>query len=419
MTSFMGGDLKTAITSVRDAKWRSLMTMMGVIIGIVSVVTVVSIGEGVKHQVVSQINHLGKDLITVRPGQIVNRDEHGTITGVNMFAGYTTTGSLDDEDVRTIEHSKGVKRAVPLSAVAGTVSYDNKPYPGVTVIGTTPDLPAVLNQRVAYGDFFDTSDSNQNGAIVGANVARDVFGQDVPLGQSFDFQGQTFVIRGVFDIFKTSPLSLEADFNQAVFIPYQVTQDLTSQKMSIYEILAQSQAGGKSPGEKSSSNQTAANITKNLRAAHGNQEDFTVLKQGDNLGVTNNILNLLTRLIGGIAAISLLVGGIGIMNVMLVSVTERMQEIGIRKAIGATSRQIMNQFLVEATVLSVVGGIIGVLVSLIINGVLRVLTDLQPIISWQVVALAAGVSLVVGIIFGTAPALKAARKDPIEALRNE
>lgn len=412
MRSLTRGNVKTAIASVRASKWRSLLTMMGVIIGIVSVVTVVSIGEGVKQQVVAQTNHLGKDLITVRPGQIVNRDAEGNITGVNLFAGYTTTGSLTDEDVKTIRETPGVNKAVPLSIVAGQVSYDKKDHPGYMVIGTTTDLPAVLSQKIPYGDFFSSDDSIENGAIIGMNVAEDIFGQDVPLGQSFDFQGQPFIVRGVFDEFRTAPLSLETDFNDAIFIPYQVAQELTDKKTLIYEILA-------TPSSSADADTVAGDITSNLKEAHGNQEDFTVLKQDESLGITNNILNLLTRLIAGIAAISLLVGGIGIMNVMLVSVTERMQEIGIRKAVGATSRQIMTQFMVEATVLSVVGGLIGVAASLLINVLLRIFTSLQPVISWQVIAVAAGVSLAVGIIFGTAPALKAARKDPIEALRNE
>ncbi len=412
MRSLTRGNLKTAIASVKNSKWRSLMTMMGIIIGIVSVVTVVSIGEGVKHQVVTQINHLGKDLITIRPGQIVDRNKDGVITGVNLFAGYTATGSLTDDDVKAVQDTAGVRTAVPLSIVAGQINFDNKPSTGLTMIGTTPELPSLLRQKLAYGDFFTSSDSNQNGAVIGASVAQDVFGQDVPLGQSFDFQGQTFVVRGVFDSFKTAPFSLETNFNKAVFIPYQLAQELTSKKAVIYEILAQAKNA-------SVADQTAAAVTASIQKSHGNQQDFTVLKANDTLSVTSNILNLLTRLIAGIAAISLLVGGIGIMNVMLVSVTERMQEIGIRKAIGATSRQIMNQFLVEATVLSVLGGIIGVTISLLINVILRVFTSLSPIVSWQVVALAAGVSLAVGIIFGTVPALKAARKDPIEALRNE
>jgi putative ABC transport system permease protein len=412
MKSLTRGNLKTALSSVRGAKWRSFMTMMGVIIGIVSVVTVVSIGEGVKQQVVTQTNQLGKDLITVRPGQIIGRDKDGKITRVNLFAGLTTAGSLTEEDVKAIQQAKGVSTALPLSIVAGTLQYDNQPYPGVITIGTTPDFPRVLHQKIAYGDFFGTDDSNENGAIIGAGVAQDVFGQDVPLGQGFEILDQQFVVRGVFEEFKTAPFSLETDFNQAVFIPHQVAQTITNNKALIYEILAQPKAG-------ESGDAVSGRITASLRKAHGNQEDFTVLKKSETVNVTGSILSLLTTFIAGIAAISLLVGGIGIMNVMLVSVTERMQEIGIRKAIGATSRQIMNQFLIEATVLSVVGGIIGILTSLLISVLLRLFTPLQPVISWQVVAIAAGVSLLVGIVFGTAPAVKAARKDPIEALRNE
>jgi ABC-type antimicrobial peptide transport system permease subunit len=412
MRSLTRGNIKTAIASVRAAKWRSLLTMMGIIIGIVSVVTVVSIGEGVKKQVVSQINNRGSDLITVRPGQLVNRNTSGEITGVNLFSGLTATGALSDKDVDAIRKTKGVKQAVPLSIVAGTIVYDGKPRPGITIIGTSSELPRILNQKVEFGGFFTDSDENQNGVIIGTNVAAEVFQQEVPLGQSFELQGQSFIVRGVFKEFKNALISLDTDFNNAIFMPYAVASEMTNNNSAIYEILAQ-------PQDPKQSGTVAAAIKNNVRVAHGGQEDYTVLRQDESLGVTNNILDLLTRLIAGIAAISLLVGGIGIMNVMLVSVTERMHEIGIRKAIGATSRQIMSQFLLEATVLSVIGGILGVIISLIIGVLLRIFTDLEPVISWPVVAIAAGVSLLVGIIFGTAPALKAARKDPIQALRNE
>lgn len=412
MRSLSKGNIKTAIASVRGAKWRSLLTMLGIIIGIVSVVTVVSIGEGVKQQVISQVNQRSKGLITIRPGQLVNRDDKGHITGVNVFSGYATTGALSDKDVQTVEKTPGVKGAVPLSILAGNVTYENKPHGNVVVIGTTAELPTALKQSVEYGDFFSDSDTNQNGAIIGSDVARNIFGDDVPLGQGFTFHDQDFIVRGVFKQFKNATLSLDTDFNNAIFIPYSVAQDLTNNNTSIYEILAE-------PKDPNKADAVADAVTDSLKQAHGNQEDFTVLKQDESLNVTSNILNLLTRLIGGIAAISLLVGGIGIMNVMLVSVTERMHEIGIRKAIGATSRQIMSQFLIEATVLSVVGGIIGVILSIIVNFLIRIFTTIEPVVSWQVVVVAAGVSLAVGIIFGTAPALKAAKKDPIEALRNE
>jgi putative ABC transport system permease protein len=412
MKSITRGNIKTAISSVKASKWRSLLTMLGIIIGIVSVVTVVSIGEGVKRQVVTQINHLGKDLITVRPGQLVNRDDNGRITGVNLFSGLSATGALGDRDVQTIRDTKEVQRAVPLSIVAGPINFENKNYSSVSVIGTTSELPLVLKQKVAFGGFFKETDENLNGAVVGSQVARNVFGEDIPLGRSFSFHDQEFIVRGVFEPFKNSTLSLDTDFNNAVFIPYPVAKDLTNNNAAIYEILTQLK-----PDQ--DTNAGAAAIEKRLSAARGNQQDFTLLKQEESLNVASNILNLFTRLIGAIAAISLLVGGIGIMNVMLVSVTERMNEIGIRKAIGATSRQIMSQFLLEATVLSVIGGVIGVILSFVVNFLIRLTTNVEPVVSWQVVVLAAAVSLIVGIIFGTAPALKAARKDPIEALRNE
>jgi ABC-type lipoprotein release transport system permease subunit len=155
MRSLTRGNIKTALNSIRTSKWRSLLTMLGIIIGIVSVVTVVSIGEGVKRQVVSQINQLGKDLITVRPGQLVNRDDEGRITGVNLFSGLSSTGSLTDKDVEAIRKVPGVQRAVPLSIVAGPVTFEDKKYNNVAVIGTTPELPQVLKQKIEFGGFFN------------------------------------------------------------------------------------------------------------------------------------------------------------------------------------------------------------------------------------------------------------------------
>jgi ABC-type antimicrobial peptide transport system permease subunit len=207
-------------------------------------------------------------------------------------------------------------------------------------------------------------------------------------------------------------LSLATDFNDTIFIPYSTVKTLTQDNAQLYQILAK-------PERPDQLDSTVLSINDSLKAEHKGQQQFTVLRQDQSLAVTNTILDLLTKLIAGIAAVSLLVGGIGIMNVMLVSVAERMHEIGIRKALGASNRQIALQFMSEAIVLSMAGALIGILLSLAINFTLRMTTSLTPILTWQVVAGAALVSLAVGIIFGTAPAVKAARKDPIDALRNE
>ena len=164
---------------------------------------------------------------------------------------------------------------------------------------------------------------------------------------------------------------------------------------------------------------TIAYIDACLSKANDNHRDFLLLKQADNLATANSVLNLLTGFVSSIAAISLIVGGIGILNIMLVSVTERTREIGVRKAVGATNRQILNQFLTEAAILSLVGGLLGVIMSILANYLFRIFTELEPILTWQIMVIAVGVAMSVGIIFGITPALKAARKRPLEALRHE
>lgn len=411
--STIRGNVKMAMASVRSNKWRSFLTMFGIIIGVASVVTVVSIGEGIKHQVGGQISQLGSDLITIRPGELVDRGANGSVSGVNFFSGVSSLGSLSQEDLNAVKKTSGVQQVVPLALVTGSVKTDSYKGDPPLVLGTTAALPTLLSQSIGNGSFFPEDTSEQpNVAVIGANVAEKLFGQRVPLGKSFDFLGETFVVQGIFNKFDTPPFSLSTDFNDTIFIPYATAQMLTANNSQLYELLAK-------PKDPKNLGPVVDGISKALHDQHHGQQKFTVLRQDEGLAVTNNILDLLTRMIAGIAAISLLVGGIGIMDVMLVSVVERMHEIGIRKALGATNRQILTQFLTEASVLSVLGGLIGVLVSLAVAFLIGTFTSLTPVVTWQIVVLATFVSLAVGILFGTAPAIKAARKDPIDALRNE
>ena len=409
----LGGNIKMAMAALRSSKWRSLLTMLGIIIGVVSVVTTVSLGEGVKKQVAGQINRLGSDLITIRPGQVVTRDASGNITKINLSSGLgINSGSLPANDLGVIQGTPNVRLAVPISLISGGARTEERQYNSGYIIGTSEKMPEVLKQKVNYGAFFTVGELNRHVAVIGQTVAEQLFSENVPIGMSFSIHGQEFIVRGVMDKFDSPPLALGPDFNSAIFIPYEIGKQLAGGNVQLSQVLVR-------PGKPELTGATIAAINKRLTAAHGQQNDFTVLRQDENLAVTSDILNLLTGFIAGIAAISLLVGGIGIMNIMLVSVTERTREIGIRKAVGATNRQILGQFLVEALVLSVVGGIIGTLLALLINVLLRIFTNLQPVISWPVVLLASLVVLVVGVIFGITPAAKAARKDPIDALRYE
>ncbi len=415
--SALRGNVKMAVASMRTTKLRSFLTMLGIIIGVVSVVTVVSIGEGIKSQVNGQIDQLGRDLITIRPGQVLRAGDSSNkaaIEDLSVVLGPSSGGYLSDKDIETVSKTPGVGSAVPLSLIQGELSAGERKLASPLVLGTTNQLESMLLKPVEHGTFFteETVREEPNVAVIGPNVARGLFQQRIPVGRSFEFLGQTFIVQGVLKRFDTTPLSLATDFNDTIFIPYSTAKTLTKDNAQLYQILAKPAVGA-------DLDTTVASINTSLKTDHQGQQQFTVLRQDESLAVTNTILDLMTKLIAGIAAISLMVGGIGIMNVMLVSVAERMHEIGIRKALGASNRQIMMQFMTEASVLSVVGAFIGILLSLAINFTLSVTTPLTPILTWQVVAGATLVSLAVGIIFGTAPALKAARKDPIDALRGQ
>ncbi len=411
MKSITQGHMRAGWETVRGTKMRNFWTMLGVIIGVASVITIVGIGEGAKQQISGEIHHLGKNLITVRPGQLKPGSAAGDST-TSALSGLDINGFLTAKDVGIIASTKGVAATAPMAVVTGAVRGDNGYYSDGFVIGTTADFSSLLNQTTSDGVFLTNDDVGSDVAVLGKHAAEVMFNVDVPLGRSFRFHGKDFIVRGIFNDFNTTPLSQEANFNNAIFIPYDVAQDLSKQTAPTFEILAK-------PDSTQNVNQTIDLIQHNLDRAHGGQSNLSVLAGNQNLATSDYILSLLTRLIAGVASISLIVGGVGIMNVMLVSVAERTHEIGIRKAIGATNRQILSQFMIEATVLSLVGGIIGILVAFLIDIVLRITTNLHPVISWQVVVLATGISLLVGIIFGTVPAIKAARRDPIDSLRVE
>ncbi len=402
------GNFKIAMDSIKHAKWRSFFTMLGIIIGVVSVVTIVSIGEGVKKQVQGEIDRLGPDLITLRPGKFLERDKNGHITGVPLLNTLVNT-PLNETDLKVAAETKNVQSAVPIGYLSGTPKADKTEMLQALIFGTTSDLPKALNQEVEYGAFFD-KDANKNVAVIGKRVAEELFQETVPIGSSMQIRGQSFVVVGVFEEFDRISFSPDIDYNAAIFIPTSAAKKLNNNQLSIQQILIR-------PNDSTQTESVFRDLNGRLLNAHSGQNDFTVLKQEDNLAISNAVLNLLTSLITAVAAVSLIVGGIGIMNVMIVAVTERTQEIGIRKAVGATNQQILGQFLIESAMISFVGGIIGVGLSILANFMLRISTDLQPVVTLPIMGIAVFVALVVGTVFGVAPALKAAHKDPIEALR--
>lgn len=412
MSAIMRGNLRMALASVRGSKWRSFLTMLGVIVGIVAVVTVIGIGEGVKRQIAGTLHHFGPDLIIVRPPDVVNHEAPSTLGETDVLFGMTANNSLSAADAEVTKKTPGVRLSVPLGVVSGNVTVDDEIISGRLILATSADAPDILNQEVAYGDFWSADEEDENVVVLGRRAAEALFDEPVPLGKSFTFRGETLRVRGVFKPFADIPFSPTANFDQAIFIPYKTAARLTGDTTGMYALLAK-------PDKPEAVGATIKNIERELASAHGGQQDFRVMESHASLESGDDVIDLLTIWICVVAVISLIMGGVGIMNVMLLVVTERMHEIGVRKAIGASSRQILGQFVFEAAVLSFLGGLIGVALSAIVIGLLRTYTELRPILSWEAVALAAGVSIVIGIIFGAIPAIKAARKDPIEALRHE
>ncbi len=403
MTSFRKGNIRLALHSLGATKGRSFLTMVGIIIGVAAVIVVVSIGQGVKQQLSTQSARFGKDVLVVRAS--TNRHAQ-SIAGISLEGGRSLSGA----DIKIIASTPGVAQTVPIALSVGAVMGDHT-IDDPLVVATTPDFIQVVKHPMENGGFFD-ADANSKTAVLGIDLARKLFDDVVPLGQTFTYRGEKFMVAGVFRRFAVAPLAAGTDYNQAVFIPYSTAQALLGTDPETYQVLAR-------VAQADQANQVAADMQARLVASHGGTHDISVNSAEHSNGNSDGTLQLLTMMTVGVAIIAFVVGGIGIMNVMLVSVTERTQEVGLRKAIGATNQQILRQFMAEALMLSVIGASIGVACALAAIGVLRLYTSLQPVPVWWVVVLAPLAAIATGVIFGTFPAIKAAAKDPIEALRRQ
>ena len=401
-----------AMSSIGRAKWRSILTMLGVIIGITSVVMIFALGEGLKKQVAGELKELGSDIIVVRSGNLVEKDASGKVIKVNIGDVFTQS-VLTEQDVEATKAVPGVSYVAPIAFVsAPVVSDDGTSLSGdVTIVATTPQIRDVLNRDVETGEFFTTPDLNKNLVVIGPDIAKRLFGEDSAVGRIIKIKNTDFIIRGVMEPVKPSPLDLvNTDYNSALYIPLGSAKNLSGGTLGIREINLKLD-------DATASNETSKLVNQKVLELHGNSQDFSVLVAEDFVGVVDQVFSVLTTFVGAVAGISLFVGGIGIMNIMLVSVSERTKEIGIRKSIGATNRQILGQFLVEAIILTMIGGFVGIVISLLISTGMRLYTDIHPYVEPRVVLGAVAVTLGVGIVFGIVPAVKAARKDPIESLR--
>lgn len=408
-------NIRLALNTIRTNKLRSFLTMLGIIIGVASVTSVVALGEGFKKDIQGEINKLGANIITISPGQLGTRDEQGDFQlNQNDFGSFFGSSSLTETDVNTVREHPDIEAAAPIMAVSATVRQGEEKVEGTTVIATNENLPEALNQSLSNGNMFDESTDN-NQAVIGGGVASDEFGDArSALTRTITIRGEQYIIVGVMEEIDLGGLGdLGPDLNRAVYISLENGKEYNDGVAFIQEIDAQVAEGA-------DVDETIADLQTAIEENHGGEQDFTILKQEDFLGLTDTFLNLATQFIAAIASISLVVGGIGIMNIMLVSVTERTREIGLRKAIGATNAQVLLQFLIESIIISAIGGLIGVGFAYGAVGLVALFVEeITASFSLEIIFIATGVSAAVGIAAGLWPAYQAARKDPIKSLRHE
>ena len=387
----IGQSLRMAVKSIAGNKMRSFLTILGIIIGVISIVVLVAIGQGANDSVSSSIESLGTNLLTVN----IDSQRKSPVTIGELDALLYENGSIAD--------------VAPAITQTATAKAGANTYEDGTVIGTGPGFSAVRNLTVSGGRFLKQPDLTNRSfvAVLGVEAADALYGTRDVLGRSFRMNGYDFSVVGL--LAKQGSDAAGSNDNR-IIIPFTLAERLfRSPGIRTFFVSASSP---------DTVDLAEATLTNYLDSAFDHDDSlYTVYNQTDLLSALDEALSTLTMMLGGIAAISLLVGGIGIMNIMLVSVSERTREIGIRKAVGARRRDILTQFLIEALAVSVLGGLLGLLFSYFILQILSPLLEMPLAISAGIAELALGFSMVIGVAFGLYPANKASKLHPIDALR--
>ena len=412
--------LHVALRGLSANKLRSALTMLGIVIGVGAVIALMSVGKGSEERVLNRIRSMGTNLLFVSPGSTQQ---------AGVAAGAGTAPTLTYEDALALATLPTVKMVAPEANSAAQIVY-GAANTRTRVVGTTPEYEAVRVFRVAQGEFLTQQhvDGHSLVAVLGAETAADLFGDSDPIGENVRIisggggasTGFTFRVIGVMERKGAQAMGNQDD---VVFVPLTTLQQRLSMQRTASGSRNVSTINVQVVDEKQM-DLAVQQIGELLRERHRvAEDDFTVRSQEDMLQTASEITGVMTMLLGAIASISLVVGGIGIMNIMLVSVTERTREIGIRKAVGARRRDVLMQFLLESALLSVIGGALGILVGVGVASAISRFTvggqTFTAVVTADAIVLAAGVSAAIGLFFGIYPATRAASLHPIEALRYE
>jgi putative ABC transport system permease protein len=393
--------IKLTVGTIRGHRLRTALTMLGIAIGTASVILLTSIGEGMRYFILNQFTQFGTNLLIVTPGKTETFGMKGIVT---------TTRKLTIEDAVQLKKVAGLEKVLPVSYGSAKVETSKRSR-SVFVVGVTSDAPAVWRFLVRQGSFLPAIDPRRGAplTVLGSKLKQELFGSENALGQYVHIGGTRFLVIGVME---SKGQLLGLDIDDRAYVPIRSAMRLFNKEglQEIHILFSKTMPV----------NSIVNGLRKTLMRLHNDEEDFTITTQTEMLDTLDKILNILTMGVGGIAAISLLVGAVGILTMMWISVNERISEIGLEKAIGAEPSQILTLFLTEAALLSTAGGVAGVIVGLSIATLLGAVIPALPVrVPTIYVVLAIVTSIAVGLISGVAPARRAARLDPLEALRTE
>ena len=408
----IAASMKIALRALRVNRLRSALTMLGIIIGVGAVIAMVAVGSGATARIQEQIQSIGSNLIIVLPGSI-------TSNGIRLGSGAVST--LTEDDARAIAaECQAVAAVAPTVRGGAQIVYGNNNW-ATSIQGVTPDYMTIRDYTMMSGQFFTSQDvdSAAKVAVLGDTVVRNLFGDGDPIGQVVRIKNVPFTVAGVLTPKGQSPSGQDQD--DIVLLPISTAKQ---------KVIGANKANARSVGSlmvqavgPAQMQQAQAQMEELLRERHrvqpGQEDDFTVRNLTEVFAAQETSSRVMSILLGAIASVSLIVGGIGIMNIMLVSVTERTREIGLRQAVGAKTRDILSQFLVEAVTLSILGGIVGIVMGVMTSIAISHFAHWSTLVSPMSILMAFVFSALVGVFFGYYPARKAAFLDPIEALRYE
>lgn len=400
----MREQLRIATQNLRANRTRTLLTTLGIIIGVASITLVLALGEGIRQSVGQQVDRLDGNVIVVKPGN----NQLAGIAGYSPYGAATTT-TLTERDYRSVIATENVRAVAPLMILGGSIKVDGGDSTNSPIIATSDALQRILGLTVRSGQFID-SQTSRDTVVIGQQLAINLFGTDEARGQSLLIKGRPHTVIGVVKNTNT-PINLSGiDLDHAAYV------SLDDGK-SFNQGIAQIQQFAVQVKDTSKLHETAAGIDRKLLANHSGERDFAVLAGDDIATFSSEFFSTLIVITAIVSIITLIVSGIGVMNIMLVGVTERTREIGIRKALGATDGHVMGQFLAEALIMCTAGGVIGLIIAYVLAFFIGSQLYFQPSLNPLVMISGFGLALIVGVVFGLYPALKAARKDPIDALR--